>query len=855
MSPSMSHVRKHGAAIMLVPVLLMFGCTDSAKKTPAAEATTEDPAAVHPEIWPSPKWPFAQDAELEEKVSALLAKMTVEEKVGQVIQGDICCIKPADMKQYHLGSILAGGGSSPGNNERAPAAEWLKLADEFYAASVDTSNGGVGIPMIWGIDAMHGHSNIVGAVLFPHNVGLGATHNPKLLGEIARVTAEQVRTTGIEWTFAPTVTVPQDDRWGRAYEGYSEDPNLVASFAGEFVKGLQGDPASPDFLKGKRVISSTKHFLADGGTEGGRDQGDAKIPETELRDIHNAGYVPAIEAGVQTIMISFSSWNGQKLSGHKGLMTDVLKKRMNFDGFTVGDWNGHGQVAGCTNDNCAAAFNAGMDMFMAPDSWKGLYHNTLNQVKDGTIPMERLDDAVTRILRVKFRAGVFDGAAPSKRPLGGDFKMLASPEQRAIARDAVRQSLVLLKNNGGLLPLSANKHVLVTGDGADNIAKQNGGWTITWQGTGLTNADFPGATSVWGGVKAAVKTGGGSAELSTDGSYRKKPDYAIVVFGENPYAEFQGDLKVQTLPGSMTQHLEIMKKLQDEKIPVVAILFSGRPLWQNRELNLANAYVAAWLPGTEGGGISDVLFRKKDGSVNHDFTGRLSFSWPRDATGTPLNVNREPYDPLFAFGFGLTYAAGAELAALSEDPGIPAELMTTGSYFDKGLPVQPWSLRVSNGPDTTRITTTPVDAIGGRVKVTAIDDQVQEGARRFVFAGDGAATVSITSEGAVDVSRETNGDVMLLVRLRRDGEAPKDVTIGMSCGASCGGTLPFADTLNSVPAGKFTTVGIMLKCFQKAGVDVSKVDGALAVQSAGKLDFALSSVKLGTVADKTHTCN
>jgi beta-glucosidase len=851
----MSHVRKHGAAIMLVPVLLMFGCTDSAKKTPAAEATTEDPAAVHPEIWPSPKWPFAKDAELEEKVAALLAKMTVEEKVGQVIQGDICCIKPADMKQYHLGSILAGGGSSPGNNERAPAAEWLKLADEFYAASVDTSNGGVGIPMIWGIDAMHGHSNIVGAVLFPHNVGLGATHNPKLLGEIARVTAEQVRTTGIEWTFAPTVTVPQDDRWGRAYEGYSEDPNLVASFAGEFVKGLQGDPASPDFLKGKRVISSTKHFLADGGTEGGRDQGDAKIPETELRDIHNAGYVPAIEAGVQTIMISFSSWNGQKLSGHKGLMTDVLKKRMNFDGFTVGDWNGHGQVAGCTNDNCAAAFNAGMDMFMAPDSWKGLYHNTLNQVKDGTIPMERLDDAVTRILRVKFRAGVFDGAAPSKRPLGGDFKMLASPEQRAIARDAVRQSLVLLKNNGGLLPLASNKHVLVTGDGADNIAKQNGGWTITWQGTGLTNADFPGATSVWGGVKAAVKTGGGSAELSTDGSYKKKPDYAIVVFGENPYAEFQGDLKVQTLPGSMTQHLEIMKKLQDEKIPVVAILFSGRPLWQNRELNLANAYVAAWLPGTEGGGISDVLFRKKDGSVNYDFTGRLSFSWPRDATGTPLNVNREPYDPLFAFGFGLTYAAGAELAALSEDPGIPAELMTTGSYFDKGLPVQPWSLRVSNGPDTTRITTTPVDAIGGRVKVTAIDDQVQEGARRFVFAGDGAATVSVTSEGAVDVSRETNGDVMLLVRLRRDGEAPKDVTIGMSCGANCGGTLPFADTLNSVPAGKFTTVGIMLKCFQKAGVDVSKVDGAIAVQSAGKLDFALSSVKLGTVADKTHTCN
>jgi beta-glucosidase len=446
----MSLVRsKQGALLALLPLLLL-GCKPAAKEEPAAAAAPEDPAAVHPEIWPSPKWPFAKDEALEAKVAALLKKMTVEEKVGQVIQGDICCIKPEDMKKYHLGSILAGGGSAPGNNERAPAKEWLALADEFYAASIDTSNGGAGIPMIWGIDAMHGHSNIVGAVLFPHNVGLGATHNPKLLGEIARVTAEQVRTTGIDWTFAPTVTVPQDDRWGRAYEGYSEDPNLVASYAGVFVKGLQGDPSAPDFLRGKYVISSTKHFLADGGTENGRDQGDAKIPETELRDIHNAGYVPAIEAGVQTIMISFSSWNGKKLSGNKGLMTDVLKKRMNFDGFTVGDWNAHGQVEGCTNDNCPQAFNAGLDMFMAPDSWRGLYDNTLKQVKDGTISMERLDEAVTRILRVKFRAGVFDGVAPSKRTLGGDFKMLASPDQRALARDAVRQSLVLLKNNGGL---------------------------------------------------------------------------------------------------------------------------------------------------------------------------------------------------------------------------------------------------------------------------------------------------------------------------------------------------------------------------------------------------------------------
>ena len=855
MSPSLSIVQlKQGALLALLPFLLL-GCKEAAKEGPATPVVAEDPAAVHPEIWPSVRWPFEKDPALEEKVAALLKKMTVEEKVGQVVQGDICCIKPEDMKKYHLGSILAGGGSAPGNNERAPAKEWLALADEFYNASIDTSDGGVGIPMIWGIDAMHGHSNIVGAVLFPHNVGLGATNNPKLLADIARVTAEQVRTTGIDWTFAPTVTVPQDDRWGRAYEGYSEDPKLVASFAGVFVKGLQGDPASPDFLRGKYVISSTKHFLADGGTFEGRDQGDAKIPETEVRDIHNAGYVPAIENGVQTIMISFSSWNGEKLTGHKGLITDVLKKRMNFDGFTVGDWNGHGQVKGCTNDNCPQALNAGLDMYMAPDSWRGLYDNLVKQVKDGTVPMERLDDAVTRILRVKFRAGVFDGVAPSRRTLGGDFKMLASPEQRALARDAVRQSLVMLKNNGGLLPLAPNKHVLVTGDGADSISKQSGGWTITWQGTGLTNADFPGGTSIWGGVKAAVKAGGGTTELSTDGSYKKKPDVAVVVFGENPYAEFQGDLKVMTLPGTMMQHLEIMKKFQDEKIPVVAILLSGRPLWQNRELNLANAYVAAWLPGSEGGGIADVLFRKKDGAVNYDFTGKLSYSWPRDATGTPLNVNKEPYDPLFPFGFGLTYAAPLELAALPEDPGVPAELMTTGSYFDKGLPVQPWSLRVSNGTDTTRISATPAEAVGGRVKVTAIDDQVQEGARRFVFAGDGKGTVQLTSEGTVDVSRETNGDVMLLVRLKREGAAPADLKIGVGCGAGCSGLVPFAETLNAVPASKWQVVGVSLKCFTKAGADVTKVNEVLALETEGKLDLAFSQVKLGTVADKTLTCN
>ncbi len=864
MSPSVSHVQKcqparafHSLATLaalLLPLMLLSACKKAPSDAPGAAA--ENPAAIHPEIWPSPKWPFEKDDALEAKIAALLAKMTPEEKVGQVIQGDIASLTPEDVKTYNLGSVLNGGGSAPGNDEWAPPEKWLALADQFYAASIDQSDGGVGIPVIWGTDAMHGHSNIVGAVLYPHNIGLGAARNPKLLGDIAKATAEQVRTTGIDWTFAPTVTVPQDDRWGRAYEGYSEDPAVVASYAGVFVRGLQGEPGAEDFLSPKHVISSTKHFLGDGGTDQGRDQGDAKIPETALRDIHAAGYVPAIEAGVQTIMASFSSWNGEKIHGSKGLLTDVLKERMNFDGFIVGDWNAHGQVNGCTNDNCAQALIAGLDMYMAPDSWKGLYNNLLADVKAGKVPMERLDDAVTRILRVKFRAGLFEAGPPSKRPGAGDFKRMSSPEQRALSRDAVRQSLVLLKNNGGLLPLAANKHVLVTGDGADNIGKQSGGWTITWQGTGLKNADFPGGTSIWGGINAAVKGGGGSAELSSDGSFKRKPDVAVVVFGENPYAEFQGDLKVLTLPGSMTQHLDIMQKLQQQKIPVVAILLSGRPLWQNRELNLSSAYVAAWLPGTEGQGIADVLFRKRDGSVAHDFTGKLSFSWPRDATGTPQNAGQEGYDPLFPLGFGLTYAAPAELAALPEDPGIAPELMSTGSFLDKGIPVQPWSLRVSDGAqDVTRITSTPAEAVGGRVKVVAIDDAVQEGARRFTFAGDGPAVIEITSEGSADLSREANGDVMLLVRMRRDGNAPDDLALTMRCGAGCAGTLPFAATVNSLPSGKFQVVGVPLKCFATAGADVAKINSPLSLQSSGKLDLSISQVKLGTVADKVVSCN
>ncbi|HEX6178841.1 MAG TPA: glycoside hydrolase family 3 protein, partial [Thermoanaerobaculia bacterium] len=497
--------------------------------TPLAAQTPE----IHPEIWPEVPRAVKRDAAIEKQIDDLLAKMTLEEKVGQVIQPSITAVTPADVRQYNIGSILNGGGGWPGDVRKAKPSDWLAMADAFYDASIESTSG---IPMMWGADAVHGHNNIVGATLFPHNVGLGAMRNPDLIRRIGEVTAVEMRTTGIDWDFSPTVAVARDDRWGRAYESYSEEPQVVREYAQKMIEGLQGAPNTSSFLRRGRVIATAKHFVGDGGTEGGRDQGDNRSTEVELRDIHAAGYVGALRAGVQTIMASYNSWHGRKLHGFGELLTDVLKKRMGFDGLIVGDWNGHGQVAGCTNASCPQAFNAGVDIFMVPEDWKKLYENTVAQVKSGEIARERLDDAVRRILRVKLRAGLFSAGKPSRRPFGGDFSRLGHAEHRAVARQAVRESLVLLKNNGGVLPIRGSANVLIAGDGADNIAKQSGGWTLTWQGDGNTNADFPGATSIGAGIRTAVEAAGGRATISVDGSFAQKPDVAIVVFGENPYA-------------------------------------------------------------------------------------------------------------------------------------------------------------------------------------------------------------------------------------------------------------------------------------------------------------------------------
>ena len=469
------------------------------------------------DLWPIID-PLPLSIDIESQIDEMLPKLTLEQKVGQVIQGDSDSVTPEEVKEYRLGSVLSGGNSAPGPLPYAETKNWLEMADKYYNASIDNEGVEIAIPIIWGIDAVHGHANLKGAIIFPHNIGLGAMNNPDLIEQIAGVTAHELTISGHDWTFAPTLAVPRDLRWGRSYEGFSEDPDIVQSYGGRIVIGLQGKFGSDDFMSDGKVISSAKHFLADGATQNGADQGDALISEDELSKVHAAGYYSAIPAGVQTVMASFSSWQGRKLHGDKELLTNVLKGKMGFKGFVIGDWNGHGQVPGCKNTDCAQSLNAGLDMYMAPDSWKGLYASTLQQVKNGTISMERLNDAVRRILRVKLASGIFEKGVPSSRTNAGDENILGLPENRSIARQAVRESMVLLKNNNQVLPINASKTILVVGDGAASISKASGGWTLSWQGTGHDNDEFPNGESILNGIEEVVSDAGGKVIFSPNGN-------------------------------------------------------------------------------------------------------------------------------------------------------------------------------------------------------------------------------------------------------------------------------------------------------------------------------------------------
>jgi beta-glucosidase len=539
------------------------------------------------------------------QAKALLARMTLDEKIGQMTQADQKFLKdPSDVETLFLGSILSGGDSDPkeGNSRGA----WSDLAATIQGHAKKTR---LQIPLLYGVDAVHGHNNVLGAVIFPHNIGLGATRNAALVEKIGQITAEEVRATGISWVFAPCVTVPQDIRWGRTYEGFSEDPKLVSELGAAAVRGLQGKGLDDPHA----VLACAKHYVGDGGTTFGTggfgknmlDQGDMRVDEATLRRIHLQGYLSTVPAGVGTIMPSYNSWNGVKVSASKRLLSEILKQEIGFEGFLISDYNAVDQITKDYKTAIGLSINAGMDMVMVPEHYREFIKNLKELVNEGTVPMSRIDDAVTRILRVKLAMGPM----PSNQKYS-----FGTPEHRAVARQAVRESLVLLKNENHTLPLKKSARINLAGKSADDMGNQCGGWTITWQGK--SGATTSGGTTIKAALSANVSTG--SANVG------------VVVIGEKPYAEGMGDRKELTLD---SEDIAAVKKMKATGVPVVVIVISGRPLILDPILDQSDAILAAWLPGTEGAGIADVLFGA------YKPTGKLSFTWPSQ----------------FKYGYGLTY--------------------------------------------------------------------------------------------------------------------------------------------------------------------------------------------------------
>lgn len=827
---------------LLLSFMLCFinACSDKSDSSSTAASETSDAAkeSVDTDITRWPQIIRKPDPELEERIDKLLMQMDLAQKVGQMMQAEIRTITPEKIKRLHLGALLNGGDNYVNGDRNASVDDWVDFMDIAYDASMDDSDGALAIPITYGIDAVHGNSKFGFATIFPHNIGLGATRNPELMRRIGEITALEVLATGIDWTFAPTLAVVRDDRWGRTYESYAETPELVKSFAAEIVEGIQGVEGEESFLDDQRVYATAKHWVGDGGTIDGVDQGFNEMDEQTLIALQASAYFPAIEAGVQSIMISHSYWQGDRMHGQKYLITDVLKNRLGFDGFIVGDWNAHGRVAGCSNDSCAKAVNAGLDMFMVTEDYEALIVNTIQQVKDGIIPMSRIDDAVRRILRVKIRSGLFDKGRPSSRPYARNRELMGSAEHRKVAAQAVRESLVLLKNNKQTLPLNPNQRILVTGDGANNIPKQTGAWTIGWQGQGNSNQDFPGATSIYDGIRDQVEAAGGVVELSEDASFSEKPDAAIVVFGENPYAEWQGDLQSIAYKPYASQDYELLKSLSSQGIPVVAVFISGRPLWVNRELNASDAFVAAWLPGSEGGAIADLLLTKADGTVNHDFKGKLSFSWPKLASQNSLNVGDADYDPLFPYGFGLSYNDKVELALLDEvnDYQPPADTASPYNIFTRGL-AEDWQLfyDVSEAP----VYLEKDMRIGSEhVVIQEADKLVQGDSFEAQVTGKAPTIVGISSPWyRVGSSSYLNQGGALSFDVRTITNPEGKVSAVMRCPSGYCGFYDITEALPSAESQAWATITIPLSCFAKHGVEFE----------LNNLPFALQFEKAATL--------
>ena len=637
---------------LLIVILLFAGC-QSKKSYKATDNDKKDLESVLiKEQLPDRSTQVPTDSSLYknpglpvmDRVLNLLSYMTLEEKIGQMTQVDRQFLDgDKNIGTYFLGSLLSGGGSTPAKNFPK---SWAEMYDGYQKIALSTR---LSIPIIYGIDAVHGHNNVVGATIFPHHIGLGCTNNPQLIEDVYRATAEEIAATGIDWDFAPCLAVPRDERWGRTYEGFGETPDIVKSMAAAAVRGLQTDrldgPTS--------ILACAKHFIGDGGTKWGTglneklDWGDTQVTDQELREIHLPGYLPALEAGVGTIMPSYSQINSEYMHMNNDLLNGLLKKELDFKGFVVSDWQGLERMVGHDDykTNIIAGINAGIDMVMVPGAEKyggQTYTNFINllieSVKEGSVSENRINDAVARILKIKFKMGLFERPYSDKSLLS----KVGSKEHRNIAREAVKQSLVVLKNDG-VLPLSKDLgHIHVAGKNADNLGNQCGGWTISWQGE---SGPITKGTTIYEAIQVAVSSVT-NVTFSKNGSGAKGADVGLVVIGETPYAEMEGDRESLVLD---KEDLAAIDRIKKAGVPVVVIIVSGRPLIIADELDKWAGLIAAWLPGSEGKGVADVIF----GDYNP--TGRLSVSWPRSMEQIPINFGDSDYDPLFEYGFGLSY--------------------------------------------------------------------------------------------------------------------------------------------------------------------------------------------------------
>lgn len=904
---------------MIAAVVGLIGCDNSENNTPPTTTTPEQPkgdALAYYEDWPVINSAIPKDEAIEIFIENILNQMTLEEKIGQMIQPDLRQVTPAEAKEFKLGSILNGGGSWPNNDKRATAEDWAKEADKYFIALDEAySDRGFRVPFMWGTDAVHGHNNVFGATVFPHNIGLGATRDPNLIYRIGQATAQEVAATGLDWTFAPTVATPRDDRWGRTYEGYSEDPEIVYQYASEMVKGIQGNATD---LKGdKHVISNVKHFVGDGGTFNGVDRGVNKYSEEQLLNIHATGYISGLNAGAQVVMASFNSWENDKnygledsgenkqienfngkLHGSRYLLTDVLKNKMGFDGVVVSDWNGHTEIQNCNAGSCAAAVNAGVDIIMvtANNDWKLFYHNLLEQVKTGKVSEATINDAVKRILRIKARAGLWDKPMPSERALAGNQSILGSEEHRSIAREAVRKSLVLLKNDAQILPLSRDEKILLVGSGADNIMKQTGGWSLSWQGDGNSVDDFPNAQT----FKTALIKTIGEANVITDSSLMEPGGTAIVVMGEDPYAEFYGDLKktqtleFKTIKQSYAADVNLIKDLKTSGFKVVTIFYSGRPLYVNDEINHSDAFVAAFLPGTEGLGMTDVLFKSASGEVNFPITGKLSFTWPNQKCATTINreliikevgalpefeqsINEE--NVLFEYGYGLAYGDDPiiDLNNLPLDPRAygcgqnnpdasgqasePLELFGKKSIKDQYFSLLAgdstgWSAQQTSqgGPvDFAGIVTKPIDKDGQQDALNVrFTDAVSNGSQIYIQTPDTLGQ---------DLQNYRNADSTLQFDIRVNQAPVDEITLSLHCVHPCLGEIKvsaaFLQDIQSATGDAvnkpWKTVKVPLSCF--TGLDFTNVNTPFLIYSKQAMDFDLANIRWVPKSADTPSAN